>query len=103
MLLVWKLLTSVLGEKVFAYLSEKNVLLNEQKGYRKDSRETKGQTLIDKQIRKHCKKHQRNLEMEWVDYKKVCDMVPHGWMIEAMNMVGIGDNIMNLSENSKGT
>ena len=24
-------------------------------------------------------------------------------MIEAMNMVGIGDNIMNLSENSKGT
>ena len=30
-------------------------------------------------------------------------MVPHGWMIEAMKMVGIADNIVNLFENSKET
>ena len=30
-------------------------------------------------------------------------MVPHGWMIEAMKMVGIADNIVNLFENSKKT
>ena len=35
--LMWKLLTNVLVEKVYARLSMKNVLLDEQKGYRKDS------------------------------------------------------------------
>ena len=33
---MWKLLTSALVEKVYAHLSEKNVLPDEQKGYRKD-------------------------------------------------------------------
>ena len=52
-----KLLTSVLEEKVCAHLSEKNVLPDEQKGCRKDSRGRKNQLLIDKQILKHCKKY----------------------------------------------
>ena len=41
--------------------------------------------------------------MEWTDYKEAYDMVPHGWMIEAMKMVGIADSIVNLYENSKET
>ena len=61
--LMWKLLTSVLAEKVYAHLSEKKVLPDEQKGCRKDSRGTKDQLLIDKQILKYCKKHQRSLAM----------------------------------------
>ena len=98
--LMWKLLTSVLAEKVYAHLSEKNMLPNEQKGCRKGM---KVQLLIDKQILKHCKKHQHNLAMGWTDYKKGYDMVPHGWMIEAMKMVEMADNIVNLLENSKDT
>ena len=39
--------------------------------------------------------------MVWIDYKRAFDMVPHGWMIEAMKMVGITDNFVNLFENSK--
>ena len=101
--LMWKLLASVLAEKVYAHLSEKNVLPDEQKGCRKDSRGTKDQLLIIKQILKHCKKHQRNLAMGWINYKKAYDKVPHGWMIEAMKMVGISDNILNLFENRKET
>ena len=61
--LMWKLLTSVLMEKVYAHLSEKNVLSDEQNGCRKDSLGTKDQLLIDKQILKHYKKHQRSLVM----------------------------------------
>ena len=41
--------------------------------------------------------------MGWIDYKKVYDMVPHDWMIEAIKMVEIPDNIVNLFENSKET
>ena len=101
--LIWKLLTNVLAEKVYAHLSEKNVLPDEQKVCKKDLRGTKDQLLIDKQILKHYKKHQRNLAMGWSDYKKAYDMVPRGWMIEAIKMVGFADNIMNLFENSKET
>ena len=61
--LMWKLLTSVLAEKVCVHLSVKNVLPDEQKGCKKDSRGMKEQLLIDKQILKRCKKHQRNLAM----------------------------------------
>ena len=101
--LMWKLLTSVLAEKVYAQLSEKKVLPDEQKGCRKDSRGMKEQLLIDKQILKHCKKHQRSLAIGWTDQKKTYDMELHRWMIEAMKMVGIADNILNLFENSKET
>ena len=52
--LMWKLLTSVLAEKVYVHLSEKEVLPDEQKGCRKDSRGTRNQLVIDKQILKHC-------------------------------------------------
>ena len=41
--------------------------------------------------------------MGWIDYKKAHNMVPPGWMIKAMKMVGIADNIVNLFENSKET
>ena len=41
--------------------------------------------------------------MGWIDYKKASDMVLHGWMIQAMKMVGIVDKILNLFENSKDT
>ena len=92
---MWKLLTSVLAEKVYAHLSEKKVLPDEQKGCRKDSRGTKDQLLIDKQILKHCKKPQRSFAMGWTDYKKGYHMVPHHSMNEAMKMVRIADDIVN--------
>ena len=65
--LMWKLLTSVSAEKVYAQFSEKKVLPDEQKGCRKDSRGMKDQLLIDKQTLKHCKKHQRSLAIGWID------------------------------------
>ena len=65
--LMWKLLTSVLAKKVYAYLSEENVLPDERKGCRKGSRGTKDQLLIDKQILKHGKKHQHSLATGWID------------------------------------
>ena len=94
-------MTCALAEKVYTNLSEKNVLLDEQKWCRKDSRGKKDQLLIDKQILKHCKKHQHNLATAWFAYEKAYDMVPHGWMIKAMKRVGILDNIVNLFKNSK--
>ena len=99
--LMWKLLTNILAEKVYAHLSEKNVLSDEQKGCRKDSRGTKDQFLIDKQVLKHCKKHQRNLAMGWIDYKKAYDMVLHRWLTEAMKMVGMQITLLTYLKTAK--
>ena len=38
--------------------------------------------------------------MTWVDYKKAYDMVPHSWILEAINMFGLADNMCNLLSQS---
>ena len=38
--------------------------------------------------------------MAWVDYMKAYDMVPHSWIITAMRMVGLADNIIGLIKQS---
>ena len=98
--LMWKLLSGILGEKMYEHLSTNMLLPDEQKGCRRKSRGTKDQLLIDKSIVKHCRKHQHNLSMAWIDYKKAYDMVPHSWLMETVRMVGIADNIIELIEES---
>ena len=39
--------------------------------------------------------------MRWIDYKNAYDMVPHSWMIQAMKMVRIADNIVNLKKTKR--
>ena len=54
--LIWKLLTGILAEELYEHLEKTNSLPWEQKGYRKTSRSTKHQLLIDKMIAKNCKR-----------------------------------------------
>ena len=88
--LMWKLLTSVLAKKKYMHIYLRRIC------YWISTRDA-GKTLKewrinswDKKILKHCKKHQRNLAMVYIDYRNAYDMVPHCWMIEAM--VGNGRN-----------
>ena len=53
--LMWKLLTSTFSEAMYGgYLSCQELLPNEQKGCRKNSRGTKDQLLIGKAILTNC-------------------------------------------------
>ena len=36
--------------------------------------------------------------MEWIDYKKAYDFVPHSWITECMELFGIADKVRNFSE-----
>ena len=38
----------------------------------------------------------RNLSMVWVDYKKAYDMVPHLWIVDCLETVGINEMIQRL-------
>ena len=93
--LLWKALTGVFSEKVYAHLEGNNLLPVEQKGCRKGCMGTKDQLAIDKCVLKNCKRRKTNLNMAWIDYKKAYDMVPHSWIIKTLKMVGVADNIID--------
>ena len=38
--------------------------------------------------------------MAWIDYKKAYDMVPHSWIIECLDLLGVAENIKSLLVNS---
>ena len=97
---MWKLLTGIFAEKIYAHLDGNNLLPDEQKGCRKQSRGTKDQLLIDKMILKDAKKGRKKLSMAWIDYKKAYDMVPHSWLLEVVDMMGVAGNIGGLLRSS---
>ena len=98
--IMWKLLTSIMSENIYAHLRSQDVLPVEQKGGRKNSRGTKDQLLIDKTILRNCRRRMTKLSMAWIDYRKAYDMVPHSWILECAKMVGIAKNVIKTIENS---
>ena len=48
--IMWKILTGIFADKIYDHLAENDLLPDEQKGCRKNSRGTKDQLLIDKAI-----------------------------------------------------
>ena len=64
-----------------------NLLPAEQKGWRRNSRGSKDQLLIDKMVLNDCKKRRTDLGMAWIDCKKAYDMIPHSWILESLGLV----------------
>ena len=38
--------------------------------------------------------------MTWIDYRKAYDFVPHSWILECLDMLGIADNAGSFLEKS---
>ena len=85
--------TGIFAEEIYDHLKDNNLLPDEQKGCRKKSRGTKDQLLVDKAIMLEARRKRRFLGMAWVDYKKAYDMVPHSWLMEVVEMMGVADNV----------
>ena len=98
--MMWKLLTGVMGERLYHHLERNGLLTYKRKGCRKGSRSTKDQLLVDKAILKNCRRRLTNLLMSWIDYKKAYDMVPNSWILKCLEMVGAAKNIISIISNS---
>ena len=81
-------------------MENENLLPEEQKGCRRKSRRTTDQLLIDKKMLIDCRKRRTNLAMAWIDYRKAYDFVPHSWILECLDMLGIADNARSFLEKS---
>ena len=86
---MWKLLTDVVADQIYAYLDQGNMLPEEQKGCRKGSWGTNDLLYIDRAVIKEIKSRNKNLAMAWIDFKKAYDMVPHSWIIECLDLFGV--------------
>ena len=98
--LMWKLLTGVITDQIYAHLDQEKLLAEEQKGCWKVSRGTSDLLYIDRAVIKEVKPRNKNLAMALIDYKKVYDMVPYLWIIECLDLLGVAENIMNFLINS---
>ena len=74
---MWKLMTGIIANSLYEYLEVYNLIPAEQKGCRRNIRETKDELLIKKMVLNDCKKRHTNLGMAWIDYKKAYDMILH--------------------------
>ena len=72
------------------------MLPEKQKGCRKGSRGTNDLLYNDRAVIKEVKSRNKNLAMTWIDYKRACDMVPHSWVIEGLDLFGVAENIKSL-------
>ena len=97
---IWKLLTGVIADQIYAYLDQEKLLPEEQKGCRKGSRGTNDLLYIDRAVIKEVKSRNKNLAMAWIDYKKAYDMVPYLWIIECLDLFGVAENIKSFLVNS---
>ena len=94
--LLWKLLTDIITDKLNEHLENQGSVPEEQKGCRRRSHGTKVQLHIDKAVIKNCNRRKTNLNMAWIDFSKVYDMVPHSWTIKSLELVETTKNIVNL-------
>ena len=64
---------------------------DEQKGCRRGYRGAKDHLMLDKVIMRDCK--QTGLVIGWIDYQKAYDLVPHSWISETLEMVGMAEGV----------
>ena len=95
-------MTGILADEINDYLEKKMLFPEEQKRCRRKCKGTGDLLLIDKTILRKVRMRKKNLGVTWIDYKKAYDMVPHSWIVECLDMVGVGEQIKYfLSESLK--
>ena len=65
--LIWKLLTGVIADQIYAHLDQEKLLPEDQKGCRKGSRGTNDLLYIDWAVIKEVKSRNKNLAMASID------------------------------------
>ena len=86
--LMWKFITGIVADEIYNLLEENDLLPEEQKGCRANSRGTKDQFLISKAVIQNCRRRKVWLSKVWIDFRKAYDMVPHSWIKKSMEMCG---------------
>lgn len=92
---LYKIITAIITQKIDKHLTQHNILAEEQKGCRKNSKGCKEQVVIDSIVMKQTEKQQRNLITCYIDYKKAFDSIPHSWLLKILEIYKIDQHIQH--------
>ena len=96
----FKILTSVITDRLYSHLEKETIVTSEQRGGKKDCYGCKDQLMINNTILENCKKRKKNLSTAWIDYKKAFDSVPHSWILKCLQMYKIHPVLITFIEES---
>lgn len=92
---LYKIITALITQKIDKHLIQNNILTEEQKGCRRNSKGCKEQVIIDSIIMKQVEKQKRNMVTCYIDYKKAFDSIPHSWLLKVLQIYKIDLHIQN--------
>ena len=96
----FKILTSVITDRLYNHLENESIMTPEQRGGEKDCYGCKDQLMINNAILKNCKAKKKNVSTTWIDYKKAFDSVPHSWILRCLQMYKIHPVLIEFIEQS---
>ena len=85
----FKILTSVITDRLYNHLENESIMTPEQGGGKKDCYGCKDQLIINNAILGNCKAKKKNVSTAWIDYKKAFESVPHSWILRCLQMYKI--------------
>jgi hypothetical protein len=86
---MYKTLTGIIANRISTHLEEQSLLPAEQKGCHPGSKGYKDRLMISKAIHENCRRRNKNLSMAQIDYQKAFDGVPHSWVEQSIELVGV--------------
>ena len=96
----FKILTSVITDRLYRHLEKEAIMTPEQRGGKKDCYGCKDQLMINNAILENYKKRKKNLSTAWIDYKKAFDSLPHSWILKCLQMYKIHPVLITFIEES---
>ena len=96
----FKILTSVITDRLYSHLEKEAIMTPEQRGGKKDCYGCRDQLMINNAILENCKKRKKNLSTAWIDYKKAFDSVPLSWILKCLHMYKIHPVLITFKEES---
>ena len=93
--ITYKLYTGLLNLFLEDHCISNNIISEEQAGGKKGSWGCVDQLMINKMAMEEIRKNRRNAFVMWFDYKKAFDSVPHSWMVKALELAKVPQQIIN--------
>ena len=91
---LFKVYTSLLAHFIQDHCVSNNIIAPAQGGGKPGTWGCVDQLLINKHITNEVKQKRRNLLCTWLDYQKAYDSIPHSWMLEALRLAKVPDDII---------
>ncbi|CAH0732035.1 unnamed protein product, partial [Brenthis ino] len=95
---MYKLLTSILSDQLYAHCLGNNIMAPEQRGCRRGARGCKDHLMLNKAILEDAHEAQKNLSMRCIDYQKAFDSISHEWLLRVLDIYRCPPVIKNFLE-----